>query len=582
VTEAGSARHDGLDWAAGLRAAWRLARPFWRRDGRARWQLAGLVALTLVTVWINVRLSAWNAAFYDALQAHRVDAFWRQLAVFGALAAFYIAVAVARLVVQQRLVMRWRAALTDSLLGRWLAPGTPYRLAQALPDGIAVDNPDQRVAEDARNFTAATLDLALGLLNAGVTLVSFVAILWTLSGTVDLPAPLDGWQLHGGMVWAALVYSLVGSLLVRRIGAPLVPATVAQQRVEADFRYALVQVRDHAEAIALQRGEGAERRRIADRFEAVRANWEQLIGCTKRLTLFNAGYAQLASVFPLLAAAPRYFAGAMQLGGLMQTAQAFGQVQGALGWFVDAYAGLAEWRAGVARLAAFEAALATADAGAAARAVEAPHDAAVGLAASGLVVAPPHGAPLLGPASLELRRGRWLLVTGPSGRGKTALLRTLAGLWPPRRGEVRRDDDTMVLPQRPHVGEGTLAELLAYPHPPGRFDRLAMRAALAAAELAAFAHELDARAAWAQRLSPGEQQRLQFARVLLQRPRVLLMDESTSALDEALQLRLLQRLRSALPQTAVLAVGHRRELQPLHDEVLALPEADPRGVLHAA
>lgn len=571
-------------WRSGLRDAWRLARPFWRSDRRARWQLAAVTALTLVTVWINVRLSAWNAAFYDALQQRRLDVFWRQLAVFGALAALYIAVAVARLVVQQRLVMRWRAALTDALLVRWLQPGAPYRLGHALPEGLAVDNPDQRLAEDARDFASSTLDLALGLLNASVTLVSFVAILWTLSGTLDLPAPMNGWQLHGGMVWAALAYSIVGSVLVRRIGAPLVPTNVAQQRVEADFRYALVQVREHAEAIALQRGEGAERRRIVVRFDAIRANWERLIACTKRLTLFNAGYAQLASVFPLLTAAPRYFAGAIQLGGLMQTAQAFGQVQGALSWFVDAYASLADWRAGVARLAAFEAALSAVDArgDAADVEIEATQDESLRLAASGLVVAPPQGAPLLNGVSLELRRGRWLLVTGPSGRGKTALLRTLAGLWPARGGRVALDAETMVLPQRPHLPDGTLAELLAYPHAPEGFDAPAMRAALAVAELTAIASDLDARVPWSQRLSPGEQQRLQFARVLLQRPRLVLMDEATSALDEALQARLLQRLREQLPDTAVLAVGHRRELRALHDEVLALPDVDQHRALHAA
>jgi len=566
-------------WRSGLRDAWRLSRPFWRRDGHARWQLLAVTALTLVTVWINVRLSAWNAAFYDALQQRRLAAFWHQLAVFGALAALYIAVAVARLVIQQRLVMRWRAALTESLLGRWLQPGTPYRLAHAVPEGHAVDNPDQRLAEDVREFTSTTLELALGLLNAGVTLVSFVTILWALSGAMDLPAPFDQWQLHGGMVWAALAYALAGSVLVRWIGAPLVPTNVAQQRVEADFRYALVQVRDHAEAIALQRGEAAEQRRIVHRFDAIRANWERLITFTKRLTLFNAGYAQLASVFPLLAAAPRYFAGAIQLGGLMQTAQAFGQVQGAMSWFVDAYANLADWRAGVARLSAFEATLAAVDT---TPAPPAPRDDGLRVSATDLVVAPPGGTPLLQLDALELRSGRWLLVTGPSGRGKTALLRTLAGLWSARRGRVQLDANAMVLPQRPHLPDGTLAELLAYPAAPQRFDAPAMCAALAQVELAPLAAQLETSAAWTQRLSPGEQQRLQFARVLLHQPSVVLMDEATSALDEALQMRLLRRLRTLLPDTAVLAVGHRRELRALHDEVLALPEESARRELHAA
>ena len=555
--------------AGPLREAWQIAAPFWRGDRQAWVQLAAIVALCLGAVWINVRLSEWNNAFYDALQARKLDEFWRQVGVFGLLAAAYIAVAVVRLVMQQRLVMRWRTSLTDQLLGAWLAPGTPYRLAGA---DSSPDNPDQRIADDVRSFTGNSLDLAIGLLNASVTLVSFVAILWWLSGS--LPLPGLRWALPGYMVWVAVAYSAVGTLLVRRVGAPLVPTNVRQQQVEADFRYALVQVRDHAEAIALARGEAAEGRRLRQRFAAIAANWSDLIRYTKRLTWFSAGYDQLASVFPLLAAAPRFFANELQLGGLMQTAQAFGQVQGSLSWFIGAYAGVAEWRATVSRLAGFRAAVERA----APPGTTAQRPLQPALRACGLVVArPPGTATLLEVPELSLRPGEWLLVTGASGSGKSSLLRTLAGLWPAGGGRLQVPEAAvMFVPQRPYLAQASLAELMAYPHPPERFRRVAMQQALEQAGLGGLAGSLDDEGgAWARRLSPGEQQRLQFARIHLQQPDWIVLDEATSALDAQAQQALLRQLRDSLPAAAVLSIGHREELAALHDRVLHLQ----RGVL---
>ncbi len=554
--------------AGPLREAWRMA-AFWRGDRRAWLQLAAIVALCLAAVWINVRLSAWNNAFYDALQARKLDEFWRQVGVFGLLAAAYIAIAVVRLVMQQRLVMRWRTSLTDQLLGAWLAPGTPYRLAGA---SASPDNPDQRIADDVRSFTSSSLELALGLLNASVTLVSFVAILWNLSGSLTLPGL--GWAVPGYMVWVALAYSAAGTLLVQRLGAPLVPTNVRQQQVEADFRYALVQVRDHAEAIALARGEAAEGQRLRHRFAAIAANWSDLIRYTKRLTWFSAGYDQLASVFPLLAAAPRFFANELQLGGLMQTAQAFGQVQGSLSWFIGAYASVADWRATVLRLAGFRAAVehAAPPAGTAQESLR------PALLARGLAVARPgDDATLLEVPELSLHPGEWLLVTGASGSGKSSLLRTLAGLWPAGGGQLQLPDAAvMFVPQRPYLAQASLAALLACPHQPGRFSRAAMRQALERVGLGGLAGSLDDEgAAWARRLSPGEQQRLQFARLHLQQPDWIVLDEATSALDAKAQQELLRQLRDGLPAAAVLSIGHRDELAPLHDRVLCVQ----RGVL---
>jgi putative ATP-binding cassette transporter len=550
--------------------AWALTQPYFASQDKwkARGLLAAIVALNLGLVYMAVLFNDWNKLFYDALQEKNEAVFWAQLGRFTWLAFAFILLAVYKFYLTQLLEVRWRAWMTGHYLQRWLDGQAFYRLElmrfQHQPDAGQAnpDNPDQRIQEDINLFTTYTVSLSMGLLNAVVTLASFVGILWALSGGFAFSLGGSSYNIPGFMVWMAVLYCAVGSLLTHYIGRPQIKLNFEQQRAEADFRHHMVRVREYSESIALDRGEAVERAQLDLGFSRVLGNYLRLIKAQKNLVWFTSFFGQAAVVFPFVVAAPRFFSGAIQLGELMQISSAFGQVQGALSWFVESYSNLASWRATTDRLTSFEAsftALSHAQRPLAAIDSEA-------LDVSGLSLALPDGSLLLASTALHAAAGARVLLQGPSGSGKSTLFRTLAGIWPFATGSLARPVDAMFIPQRPYFPNGPLRDALAYPSLASQYNDAQLHQALQDAELPALADRLDEAGAWSQQLSGGEQQRLAIARVLLKKPRWVFADEATSALDEATEKKVYEQLLSLVRagDGALFSIAHRPAVAGFH------------------
>ena len=543
----------------------KLARPYWvsAERGKGVLLLAAVVGLSLGLVWLEVQFNAWNNDFYNAIQEKDAGKFWTQLGKFGWLAVAFIVVGVYKLYLTLMLQIEWRTWLTERYLADWLE-GRAYYQLQLLDSGT--DNPDQRIAEDLRVFVDSTLSLSLGLLSAVVTLVSFVVILWTLSGPLTVPLGDSGLVIPGYMVWVALLYAIAGTWITHRIGRPLIGLEFNQQRREADFRFSLVRLRENAEGVALYRGEAGELENFRGRFGEVVGNWWAIMRKQKQLTWFTSGYQQIAVIFPFVVAAPRYFSGNLALGGLMQTASAFGQVQGALSWFIGAYTQFATWKATVDRLTGFSTALAGVRSEAARLDGDIGPSQDEGLLVEDLSISLPQGRTLLGATSVSLQPGQNVLVTGPSGAGKSTLFRALAGIWPYWRGRIflPRGGRLLFLPQKAYLPIGTLRHVLAYPAPAGTVPQAQILEALDAVGLQHLGVELDREENWAHVLSGGEQQRVAIARALITRPDWLFMDEASSALPGASQDELYALLARRLPETTLVSIGHRESLARFH------------------
>ncbi|MGA0570261.1 ABC transporter ATP-binding protein/permease [Variovorax sp. VNK109] len=554
--------------AVTTRRIWALSAPYFKSEDkwRARALLTAIILLNLGAVYMLVLNNEWFRLFYDALEKRDQATFWTQLGRFVWIAFAYIVIAVYRAYLTQLLEIRWREWLTKHYLQRWLTGQAFYRLELARFSGTNqadADNPDQRIQEDLNLFTSYTISLSMGILNALVTLASFAGILWALSGAFSFNMGGTEYAIPGFMVWAALLYCIVGSVLTHYIGRSQIGLNFRQQKLEADFRHRLVRVREYSESIALDKGEAVEKQQLDTRFSSVLINYLQLLKAQKNLAWFTNFFGQAAAVFPFIVAAPRFFGGGIQLGELMQIVTAFGRVQDSLSWLVDNYSTIAAWRATTDRLTSFEDAVTRAQQQEAA--VLHP-ETGTDLQASGLSLQLPDGSVLLSNASLNASAGDTVLLQGPSGSGKSTLFRVFSGLWPFARGRVRMPEGAMFIPQRAYFPDGRLRDALAYPESATAYTDEALAQALDDALLPQLKSRLDDEDAWGQKLSGGEQQRLAIARVLLKKPRWIFADEATSALDEPAEKQLYQKLIEQVRQAGggLVSIAHRPGVAAFH------------------
>ena len=549
---------------------WRLTIPYFRSEERwiALILLAGAIGLTLASVSVSVAFSEWNRRFYDSLQNKDEAAFWTEMISFGWIAALAIFFGVARGLVSPYLRLRWRRWLTRHYLGHWLDGRGYYRIELARK----VDNPDQRIAEDLRLLGFYTMTLLLGFISAVATLVSFLVILWMLSGPLSL-APIGiNITIPGYMVWAALIYAFFGTFFANLVGRRLIPLNFMQQRYEANFRFGLIRVRENAEGIALYRGEPREAEVLDARFTDVFNNTWRVLVTELQLVFYQIGYGQLAIIFPYIVTAPKFFAGAITLGVVMQTAQAFGQVQSALSFFIDNYTNVAELKAVMERLRGLQAAI---DDKPPEGIAVAPQAGSADVGTAGLDLALPNGQKLLKDLNLVLPKGTSTLISGTSGSGKSTLFRALAGIWPFGRGQVRVPAGARVLflPQKPYIPIATLRDAVKYPDVESKATDGEIVDALKAARLGHLVDRLDEEAHWSNVLSGGEQQRLAIARALIFKPDWLFLDEATASLDEANEAAVYALLKERLSATTVVSIGHRPSLKQWHQQHLELRRA---------
>jgi putative ATP-binding cassette transporter len=539
---------------------WRLICPYWFSEdkGRAWTILFTVIAANLGIVYINVRINKWNVEFYNALQKKDWHTFVSALGTFSILAFSYILLATIQIYFRQMLEIRWRRWITEDFVARWLKDNAFYRIQR----NRSADNPDQRIADDLKSMVSTTLALSIDLLSTVVTLITFVMILWGLSGPLSFHLAGRPIAIPGYMVWVAVGYALVGSFVMQFFGRPLAAINYQQQCYEADFRFMLVRLRENAEQVAFYQGASAEEETLRGGFGRIRQNWSRIMQYTKRLTLVNSTYGQVAIIFPILAASPRYFSGALTLGLLFQMSNAFGQVSSSLSWFIDNYGTLASWRATMSRLREFL------------RAVEAPEANGIrtvsdptgeSFATDHLSLSLPGGEFLAEAGSLNIKPGSRWAIRGPSGSGKSTLLRAFATLWPFGSGKISRPSKRQLfLPQKSYLPIGTLKETLCYPNKSDAFSDDECRHVLRLCRLLPFADRLEESVDWSQQLSPGEQQRVALARVFLQEPEFLFLDEATNALDSETEKALYDLLFERLPRAAIVSVSHNEKITALH------------------
>lgn len=553
-----------------------LITPYWNSEEKksARLYLAGIITLTIAAVYMTLLLNEWFNSFYSALQNYDSDAVYRGLLRFTGLAFAHIAFAVYSYYLQQRLALRWRKWMTKNYLAKWTGQQMYYRL-EMFSQGTA-DNPDQRISEDINLFTARTLSFMSGLLRSATTIVCFIFVLWNLSEVLSFSAAGQEIHIYGYLVWTALAYSVLGTWITHKVGHRLVSLNYLQQKLEADFRFSMVRLRETAESVAFYNGAAKEEAFLSNRFMTLLRNTLFIIKKQKQLSWLTNSYAQIAIIFPFVVAVPRYLSQNISLGGLMQIANCFGKVQDAMSYFVDVYASLAEWQSCAERLLSFDKHIAAIEketeekSGSLVR--EETHDR---LRLADVTISVPamdenkRTREIISSASCTIKSGEHVILKGPSGSGKSTLLRTLAGFWPYVKGYISMPapSEMMFIPQKPYIPMGTSAEAASYPLETA--DEEILSPLLVECGLSHLMEKTDTEADWSHILSLGEQQKLAFVRVFLRKPKWVFLDEATSAMDEETEEKM-YRLLTALPGTTVISIGHRSTLDKWHDRVLRI------------
>lgn len=555
-----------------LRGLWKVGNGYWRSKEKkyAGLLLLAIISLTAVDVYLQVWLNKWRNIFFNTLQDRDLAAFFDSIILWLILTVSALAVTVYQRYLHQILELKWRTWLTDRFIQEYLYSNRYYYMH--IRDN-SIDNPDQRMSEDVKLFIESLLKIFIWFLYTLGILCSFMIILWQLSGSFSL-----SWQewtiiIPGDMVWIALGYAIMVNVIVAKIGQPLVHLNFQQQCFEANFRFGLIRLREYAEAIALYTGEQQERYLLKGSFKKVYDNLYKYINRQKVLDCLIFCLYRGAEPLPYVITVPRFFSGQIQLGGLMQIAAAFDRVQKSLTFFVGWYKELAKLEAIVKRLANFMdmmEQMRLVGENSAIRVIASPE---MALSVESLNVRLPNGQLLIHDFAMQLQAGDSLLITGPSGCGKSMLIKAIAGIWPFGEGCTRipHNQQCLFLPQKPYLPEGTLREVLLYPQAGLRPDEEIV-AVLKKCSLNGLVGRLDDRENWSHILSTGEQQRIAFARAILQQPQWLFLDEATSGLDEATEKRLYKMLRNELKTTGIVSVGHRSSLFPYHDKILAIKE----------